>query len=130
MLTERYARWLNRRNARGDIFAESRGRREDRQLKNAARFIFHHGTSFLSREECRRALVTEDLKLYRKSADIAGLQLADLIAHPSFKRMMARRAKQALPSTFGGRIAGILEASKYNRSPRGTIDGWGCKWLP
>ena len=130
VLIERYAWWLNRRRATGDIFAESRGRREDRQLKNAARFIFRHGTSFLSREECQRALIGEDLKLYRKSADVAGLQLADLIAHPSFKRMMARRAKQPLPSTFGGRVASILEASKYDRSPRGTIDGWGCKWLP
>jgi hypothetical protein len=130
MLLERYARWLNRRSAKGDVFAESRGRREDFQLKKAARFVFHHGTSFLSREDCQRALVSEDLKLYRKSADIAGLQLADLVAHPSFKWMMARKAKQAPPNTFGGRIARILEASKYDRSPSGTIDGWGCKWLP
>lgn len=31
---------------------------------------------------------------------------------------------------FGGKIAGILEESKYNRSPAGEIDGWGRKWLP
>jgi hypothetical protein len=55
---------------------------------------------------------------------------ADLIAHPSFKWMMARRAKQAMPNTFGARIAKILEAEKYDRSPDGRIEGWGCKWLP
>lgn len=130
VLLERYARWLNRRSAKGDVFGESRGRREDRELKNAARSVFHQGTVFLSRDDCQRALIGEDLKLYRKSADIAGLQLTDLIAHPSFKRMLARREKQALPDTFGGRIARILEDSKYDRSPQGAIDGWGCKWLP
>ncbi len=130
VLLECFARWLNHRNARGDVYGESRGRREDRELKTAARFTFHHGTGVLSREVCQRVLIDEDLKLYRKSADIAGLQLADLIAHPSFKRMMARRAEQELPSTFGGRIARILEASKYDRNPQGMIDGWGCQWLP
>ena len=130
VIIERYAMWLNRRDAKGDIFAESRGRREDFQLKKAARYIYHHGTGFLNREACQRALPGEDIKLYRKRENIAGLQIADLIAHPSFKWMMARKAKQAMPKTFGARIAQILEAEKYDRSPQGRIDGWGCKWLP
>jgi hypothetical protein len=131
VIFERYAMWLNRRNARGDVFAEARGKREDFQLKKAARYIYHHGTDFLSREHCQRALVGEDLKLYRKRENIAGLQIADLVAHPSFKWMMARKAKQAMPNTtFGARIAKILEAEKYDRSNGGRIDGWGCKWLP
>jgi uncharacterized protein DUF3800 len=116
IILERYATWLNRRNATGDVFAESRGRRDDFQLKKAVRFIFNKGTNFVGRQDFQRALVSEDIKLYKKGEDIAGLQLADLIAHPSFKWMMARRAGQPLPQTFGGEIAKILEAKKYDRS--------------
>lgn len=130
IILERYATWLNRRNAKGDVFAESRGRRDDFQLKKAFRYIYHHGTNYVSRDVFQRALVGEDLKLYRKKEDIPGLQLADLIAHPSFKWMLARRSNMTIPDTFGGKIAKILEAEKYDRSSDGAIDRWGCKWLP
>ncbi|HEY2289433.1 MAG TPA: DUF3800 domain-containing protein [Thermoanaerobaculia bacterium] len=130
VILERYAMWLNKRKSTGDVYAESRGRRDDFQLKKAFRFIYHHGTSFVSREEFQRALVSEDLKLYKKRENIAGLQLADLIAHPSFRWMLAKRSNEGPPQTFGGKIAKILEAGKYDRSPTGTIDRWGCKWLP
>lgn len=128
VLVERYAMWLNRRSSTGDIFAESRGKRDDFALKKAFRQIYHRGTDYLSREDVQRALVGEDLKAYRKKENIAGLQFADLIAHPSFRCMMARRAKQALPDNFGGRVAAILEETKYDRSGKGQL--WGCKWLP
>jgi hypothetical protein len=128
VIVERYAMWLNRRGARGDIYAESRGRRDDFQLKKAFRQIYHRGTEYLSREDIQRSLVSEDLKVFRKKENIAGLQLADLIAHPSFRCMLARRSNRALPDNFGGRIAKILEAEKYDRSSSGQL--WGCKWLP
>jgi uncharacterized protein DUF3800 len=128
VLVERYAMWLNRRGASGDIYAESRGRRDDFQLKKAFRQIYHRGTDYMPREDIQRALVNEDLKVFRKKENIAGLQLADLIAHPSLRCMMARRSRQALPDNFGGRIAKILESQKYDRSSTGSL--WGCKWLP
>ena len=62
--------------------------------------------------------------------NIAGLQVADLIAHPSFRATLARRGRQALPRNLGGQIAQILEEFKYYRSHHGQIDGWGRKWLP
>lgn len=128
VLVERYAMWLKRRNAKGDIFAESRGRRDDFQLKKAFRQIFHRGTQYMPREDIQTAFVDENLKAFRKKENIAGLQLADLIAHPSFRYMMARRSNKALPDNFGGKIAQILEAEKYDRSESGKL--WGCKWLP
>lgn len=130
IVLERYAMWLSRRGAKGDVFAESRGRRDDFQLKKAFRFIYNRGTNFVSSEDFQRALVSEDLKLYRKQENIHGLQLADLIAHPSFKWMLSQRERQNPPTTFGGQIARILEEQKYDRSPQGLIDRWGCKWLP
>ena len=65
-----------------------------------------------------------------KRANVAGLQLADLIAHPSFRATLARREHSPLPNTFGSKIEDILESSKYVRSYGGQIDGYGKIWLP
>ncbi len=75
-------------------------------------------------------LTSKQLKMKPKSDNIAGLQLADLIAHPSFHVMLAYRAGKPLTDNFGGKIGKILEDSKYIRSFSGQIDGWGRKWLP
>ena len=130
VILERYVMWLKRRGAQGDVFAEARGRREDFLLKKAFRFIYNNGTDHMKREDFRRCLSQNDVKLYRKAANIAGLQLADLIAHPSFKVMVAKKNKQAIPENFGGEIGKILEESKYDRSWNGQIEGYGRKWLP
>jgi hypothetical protein len=69
-------------------------------------------------------------KANRKANNIAGLQVADLIAHPSYRACIARRRGQSLAENFGGEIARILEQGKYDRSPSGRIAGWGEIWLP
>jgi hypothetical protein len=70
------------------------------------------------------------LKVKSKSNNIAGLQLADLLAYPSYRATLARQNNDSLPNNYGGQIAQILEESKYCRSTRGKINGWGRKWLP
>jgi hypothetical protein len=57
----------------------------------------------------------------------AGLQIDDLVAHPSFKATLARQNRQSLSSNFGRAIASILREKKYYRSPSGKIYGWGRK---
>jgi hypothetical protein len=130
VLLERYALWLNRRGHRGDVYAESRGKKEDRLLKKAFRYIYNNGTPHMRSNDFQSCIADKDVKLYRKAANIAGLQLVDLIAHPSFKVMLARKQRQALPENFGGKVGRILEESKYDRSPWGKIEGYGRKWLP
>lgn len=130
VLVERYVLWLRRKNATGDVMAESRGGREDRRLKDSFERVYSSGSDFIKPEIFAAHLASKQLKVKPKSNNIAGLQLADLIAHPSFRATLARREGQSLPDNFGGRIAEILEASKYDRSLRGEIEGWGRKWLP
>jgi len=55
------------------------------------------------------------LKVKSRPNNIAGLQLADLIAHPSFRATHARRQNESLLMNFGGEIVAILEAGKYDR---------------
>jgi hypothetical protein len=76
------------------------------------------------------AITSRQLKVKSKANNIAGLQLADLMAHASFRATLARREGRPLPANFGGRIAAILETDKYHRNAAGVIEGWGRKWLP
>ena len=110
--------------------AESRGGKEDMRLKASYRRVFHEGTEYVDAEAFTRYLTSRQLKVKQKSNNIAGLQIADLLAHPSYRSTLARKNKQSLPSDFGGKIARLLEKEKYYRSPAGKIYGWGRKWLP
>ncbi len=130
ILLERYVYWLRNNNNHGDVMAESRGGRPDMRLKKSFSNLYEKGTDFISPSLIQEYLTSKNLKVKPKKNNIPGLQFADLIAHPSYKAMCARYERQPLAATFGGRIAAILEKSKYDRSPTGKIDGYGRKWLP
>ena len=123
-------RWLERHRAQGDVMAESRGGKEDMRLKKSFERVFEEGSEWISPEAIHIRLTSRQLKVKPKANNISGLQLADLLAHPSYKASLARKNREALPDTFGGQIAQILLDSKYDRSKSGRIDGWGIKWLP
>lgn len=130
VLVERFIAWLREHNQSGDVMAESRGGKEDRRLKDSFERIYLQGTEYVRPDEFARWLTSKQLKVKAKDNNIAGLQLADLIAHPSFKATVAWHNHHALTDTFGSEIAKILEAKKYYRNYRGKIEGWGRKWLP
>jgi uncharacterized protein DUF3800 len=130
VMIERYVLWLKDRNAIGDVMAESRGGKEDKRLKDSFERACTKGSEYMVAETFTTHLTSKQLKVKPKSNNIAGLQLADLIAHPSSRVIITHRAHQPLPDNFGGEIGKILEKDKYIRSPGGKIDGWGRKWLP
>jgi hypothetical protein len=110
--------------------AESRGGKEDRRLKDSFERVYNQGSDFIKPDVFAQHLTSKQLKVKAKSNNISGLQIADLIAHPSYKALIARHNNQGLPTNFGGQIAQILENSKLHHSPTGQINGWGRKWLP
>lgn len=130
ILVERFVLWLKRNEAIGDVLAESRGGKEDRRLKDSFKRVYDSGSQFISRQEFVARLTSCQLKVKAKSNNIAGLQLADLLAHPSYRAALARKEGKPLPENFGGRIAAILEQYKLDRDFQGEINGWGRKWLP
>jgi hypothetical protein len=130
VIVERYVLWLRAREAQGDVLAESRGGKDDRRLKDSFQMLYHEGSEFINASEFKSCLTSCQLKVKAKANNIAGLQIADLIAHPSFKHAYCRRTTQPISPSFGARIAEILCSKKYYRKPDGTIDGWGIKWLP
>jgi hypothetical protein len=129
-MLERYVKWLRDAGSRGDVLAESRNGPEDEKLKAAFRRFFQRGSRFVMERSLLDRLTSGELKLQKKTANINGLQMADLLASPSFRRMLCEKEKQEMNAAFGRKVAEIL-LSKYHTSG-GThgINGYGCKWLP
>lgn len=116
VLLERFVFFLNRRASRGDALAESRGGKEDTRLKAAYARLWTHGTDFVGPEQFQRALTSKQLKVKTKANNIAGLQLADLIAHPSRNEILREQGlyDKELPP-FATRVIKILQG-KYDQS--------------
>lgn len=127
---DRYSGYLNFKNAVGDVMAEARGGEEDRQLLLAYRQVHQGGTLLFGREHHQRALTTNEMKLRKKQANIAGLQLADLLAHPVKQAMLRRRRLiEWSPSPFAEALLGIARKNANRQEYQGTVDGYGAVWL-
>jgi hypothetical protein len=81
-LLQRYAGLLNHINRVGDVLGESRGGKEDRLLKESYTRVFERGIWMTEGHAFQSALTSRELKLKLKTANISGLQLADLLGHP------------------------------------------------
>ena len=114
-MLQRYCGYLNHVNRRGDVMAESRGGREDRLLKDSYSRVYERGAWMRGGEFFQQALTTHELKLKAKSANIAGLQLADLLGNPVRRSMLIEKGLLNEPlGRFAERLCGVLDA-KFNR---------------
>ena len=129
-MLERYVLWLRDRQAVGDVLVESRGKTDNIKLEKAYRFIYEQGTPNVSPIVMRRVLSSKELKLRTKSANVAGLQLADLIANPAWRYLICKAREVPMTASFGSRVVEILYRTKYRRRGDGKIEGWGTKMLP
>jgi hypothetical protein len=130
-LVERYVLWLNTHDLTGDVIVESRYKSQDKKLKASFAYIYDHGTENIPDYRVRKCLTSRELKLATKSANVAGLQLVEMIAHPSHQAMKAQYTNVAMTARFGRQVVEILERSRYRRHPKtGQIAGYGQKRLP
>jgi hypothetical protein len=65
-----------------------------------------------------------------KTANVTGLQIADVLAHPSALHVRSVYNDEPAPPKFSGTIATLLRDQKYQRDYRGKLLGFGIKWLP
>jgi hypothetical protein len=122
VLLERFVFFLNRNEARGDVLAESRGGKEDMRLKASFTRLWENGTDYVDPEQLQTALTSKQLKVKTKANNIAGLQLADLIAHPSRNEILKEHGfidKELAP--FAMEVIRVLQ-KKYDQQP-GRIYG-------
>ena len=130
-LLQRFAGYLNHINRVGDILDESRGGREDRLLKESYSRVFERGVWMTRSDTFQSALTSGELKLKPKSANIAGLQLADLLGHPVKQWMLNQfgyTSEDLAP--FAQRLMGVIE-SKFNRHLYDQrLEGYGVVLYP
>ena len=132
VLIERFILFLEEKNCSGKMIIESRGKKDDKTLKSSYDYFMKNGTDFISsnRIVCKinasLEISTKPITLKNK---IYGLELADIVSHPSMHYV---RNYYSLPASqargFGLQIQSILQ-SKY-RSYKGRIDRCGFKLLP
>ena len=115
VLLERYCGFLNYFNAIGDVMVESRGGHEDNQLKKAYTYIYENGTRYRPNTFFHQPLTSKELKLKKKNENIAGLQIADLLAYDVKKQILIENGEiEDNRSTFAKNLSGIIEY-KYNK---------------
>jgi hypothetical protein len=116
VLLERFFFFLDRLNVRGDVIAESRGGKEDRRLKDSFARLWEKGTDFVSPEQFQKVFTSKQLKVKPKANNISGLQLADLLAHPSRNEILKERGflNREL-GRFSAKVIEILQ-KKYDQA--------------
>ena len=130
-ILERYCGFLHYFNAKGDVMAESRGGREDHHLKIAYKEVYNHGTLFRRSNFFKSVLTSKEIKIKPKRANIAGLQVSDILAYPSKQEILVEngRLTASSRSSFRKKICDIL-GKKYNRRyPDGKVSGYGKIFL-
>lgn len=130
ILLERYVKWLRKTGGKGDILAEVRGKKDDIRLKRCYDNFYKNGTRYMRSSTIQWHITSAHLKMKPKPANITGLQICDLLAHPSAAYVRYVYDGGPGPTGFGLEIAHILYGLKYDRAPNGDIGGWGIKWLP
>ena len=109
---------------------EARGSFHDGRLRRAFRRLYHNGTDFLEARTVQNNLISRELRLEPKSANIAGLQVADLLAHPAHRSFKFMNLGIPIPDDYGASLVRTLEGI-YDRHPKTQkIEGCGRKWLP
>jgi len=129
-MLDRYSGWLVYKNAVGDVMAESRGREEDRQLKQAYCRVYESGTLWFGHECYKKALTTHDIKLKNKSANIAGLQLADILAYPIKQDALIQKGLITAGGDYFGKEVCKAVQNKFNiHEQNGRVEGYGVVLL-
>ena len=102
----------------GSIIAESRGQMPDLELKRTWESLRVEGTNYLKAETIRENIV--EFRIEGKQANIAGLQLADLVVSPIGRHVIGK------PDNDDWRSI----EPKILRGRDGEMDGYGLTVLP
>lgn len=131
-LLQRYAGYLNHINRVGDVMAEARGGTEDLLLQESYRRVYGQGIwGVTSASSFQSALSSRQLKLREKKINVSGLQLADLLGHPT--KMWTLNHYGLIredPAPFAKRLMKIIE-QKFNRQLYSNkLEGYGMVLFP
>jgi hypothetical protein len=133
-LLEWFVGLIDKNEFYGDVVGEARSRKYDAELRRAFRYFYRNGSrSVCKKETVQKRLTSQELRLRKKEENIAGLQIADLLAQPALRAHKQFKVGQTISvdEDASVAVAAILENSKYDRDPQnGQVEGWGRKWFP
>jgi hypothetical protein len=118
ILVERFCFELGNTTDSGLIVAERRGPTFDHELELAFLNLKIQGTRFLQGSQIEKRIV--GLNMRKKSENIAGLQLADLVATPIGRHIIGKKDHKDYR---------IIE-SKFRQDKKGCHEGYGLVVLP
>lgn len=79
----------------------------------------------------QEVLSSREIKIKPKSQDVAGLQIADLLASTCFSHLRRTYSDGAEFYSFAMQIADLIEREKFYRTPQtGDPHGYGRIWRP
>jgi len=91
VLLERYLYFLDYLDKKGNVMAESRGKKEDKELMKVYSRLWENGGQHITAERFQKRFTSKNLKVNPKYKNISGLQLADIVAHPSRNEILNER---------------------------------------
>jgi len=125
-IVQRFVGFLNFNNARGDVLAESRGGKEDLQLKSEFRHLYETGTSYVQAQQFQKVLSSKEIKLKKKENNIAGLQVSDLFAHPCKQDILLSEGRiDKYYGRFGKKLLTIAQGKYNRRAVINQVKGYG-----
>ena len=131
-LLQRFSGYLNHINRIGDVMAEARGGTEDLLLKESYSRVYEQGVwGVTSSGYFQSALSSRQLKMRGKKANISGLQLADLLAHPT--KMWTLKHYGLIseePAPFAKRLMKIVEQKFNHHLYTNKLEGYGIVLYP
>lgn len=129
IMAEKFVQFLGRVGGVGDVWAESRKTVKNNALAAEFERACSLGTSYVSADMFKAALTTFDIRFREKEDNVAGLQIADVYAKPSFDLIANLRNSSHPVSAFSRTMWPVLK-KKYDRSYYGQIMGYGVKFIP
>jgi len=127
---ERFYYFLRGSGGTGDIMAEATNSDLDGDLNAMYRLFWENGTDHIKAASLRPTLSSKEIKIQPKSNDVAGLQLADLLASTCFSHCKKIYAEGDDYDEFAMRVAHLMETEKFYRSRHGNPHGYGRVWRP
>jgi hypothetical protein len=103
---------------------------ESPESQTLSGLVLDRGTNYVAATRLKFRIPATQLKFRSKKDNITGLQLCDLLAHPSQQYVRYRQRHEITFGKFATRLIPILIADKYHRSEHGMISGYGTKYLP
>jgi hypothetical protein len=111
-----YCEYLLEQDVRGDVMISHLGMKENALIRSEYWKTLQAGGGGKYASFFRRALSSKDIKIEIKDKNIAGLQLADLVAAPIIRKLLAEQTGAGgNVERFARRVAGIAAQKSFRQ---------------